>query len=119
LVAGGGEGDVVEVSGGGGVEALEVVVGVVADGVSTGEDLAVGVGVFADVVADTEEGGSEAVGVEEVEEAGGDAGMGAVVEGEVNGVVVGGQPPHGAGEEAAVEQRRMFNGVQHGEIGLV
>ena len=80
----GGQADVGHVVRRGQTEAADVVIGVVADGVSGGEDGAVGFGVTADVVADAEEGGGDGELVQHVEQAGGGDGVGAVVEGDIN-----------------------------------
>ena len=92
-----GEVDVLEVGGAVGFPAVEVVEGVVAEGVSGGVGGLDDVGVARDVFADTKEGCLGLVVGEEGEDFQGDVWMGAVVKGEVDALLVAGHVPQELG----------------------
>lgn len=96
-------------------EAADVVEGVVADAVAALHNHAELLGMLADVVAHHEEGGFDAVLVQQVEHPRGYYGDGTVVKSQINGFLVGIHPPQSAGVEFA----EQFGGLldEHGGSG--
>ena len=92
---------VVQVGMGGMFETAQVVVGVVADAVAALHHVLEDVRMFADIVAHQEEGGLDAVPVQQVQDPGRHLGDGAVVEGQVDFLLRGVHPPEGAWIELA------------------
>ena len=103
---------VVQVGVGGVFEAPQVIVGVVANAVAAFHDFLEDVRMLADIVAHQEEGGLDAVLVQQIQYPRRHLGDGTVIEGQVDFLLHGVHPPEGAWIEFAYYVRRLLD--EHG-----